>query len=134
MPALDSPRVYFQDKDYTRPTSATGHDDVFRDLSLSFGLQELLAMWPFPAPVRALALVFSAASLNKRECVTKFAQKDLGFANRLTSVIIGRRQVDLSDHRFPPLVTGALRVRTRLFAGCSIFPPPKPESLLLGCG
>ena len=109
--------MYFEE-DYTRPSCETDHEDVFRDLPLSFVIQELLARWPLPVPVRALALIFAAASLNTRECVTKFAQTDLGFVNRLTSVFLERCQVDLSDHRFSPLIVGALRVRTRVCAGC----------------
>ena len=100
------------------PPAETDLGGVFRDLSLSFEVQELLTRRSFPVPVRALALLLTAASLNTRSGVTTFAQTDLGFANLLTSVIRRRRQVDLSDHRFPPLVQAALRVRTRALAGC----------------
>ena len=123
MPVFDSLRVYFQGHDYTRPNMETGYEDVFRDLPLSFDVQELPARWPFPVPARALALVFAVASLYTRVCILRFAQTDLGFANRSTSAINRRCQVDFSDQRFSPIVSGALRVRTRVFDGCSVFIP-----------
>ena len=129
MPVFDSFRVYFQGEDYIRPLE-TGYDDVFRDLSLSFEVQELLARWSFPVPVRALALVFAVTSLYTRECILRFAPSDLGFANRLTSVIFGRCQVDFSDQRFSPVISGALRIRTRVFAGCSVFIPPQSRRVV----
>ena len=112
MPALDSPRVYFQDQDYTIPSAEAEFDGVFRDLSLSSEVEALLTRWSFPVPVRALALLFTAASLNTRSCVISFAQTDLGFANLLSSFARRRCQVDLSDHRFSPIVLAALRART----------------------
>ena len=129
MPVFDSFRVYFQGEDYIRPLE-TGYDDVFRDLSLSFEVQELLSRWSFPVPVRALALVFAVTSLYTRECILRFAPSDLGFANRLTSVIFGRCQVDFSDQRFSPVISGALRIRTRVFAGCSVFIPPQSRRVV----
>ena len=122
MPAFDSPRVYFQDQDYTIPSAEAEFDGVFRDLSLSSEVEGLLTRWSSPVPVRALALLFTAASLNTRSCVISFAQTVLGFVNLVSSVILRRCQVDLSDHRFPPLVLAALRVRTHTVFGALPVP------------
>ena len=134
MTVFDSRRVYFQGQDYTRPNMETGYGDVFRDLPLSLDVQELLARWPFPVPARALALVFAVASLYTRECILRFAQTNSGFANRSTSVINRRCQVDFPDqwapHPPPSCRVLYAYVRVCLLDVLSLFPLQAGESSL----